>query len=121
MRIAYFVIPISIALGCGGDDGGGGADAPPSAVMSVTCPGSPAATITTTGVGAGAMFSPMSATVPVGGIVRFMPGSGHDVQSTGSSAFGVGLAGNGCFQFNAAGTYPFRCSPHGFTGSIVVN
>lgn len=111
----------------GGDDGGGGDDTQdPDAsgggdVESVSCDG---ATIAQTFTTSGFAYSPTEATVAVGSIVQFMPGSGHDVASGNPGSpdglFSVGFAGNGCFQFNAAGTYRFHCTPHQFAGTLTV-
>lgn len=106
---------------CGGGGGGGDDTGDPDAaasgdVQSVSCTG---ATIAATFTTEGFAFSPTNATISVGEIVQFMPGSGHDVASD-DDLFSVGFAGNGCFQFNTAGTYQFRCTPHQFTGQVIV-
>ncbi len=112
-----FALTCTALAACGGDDGGGGDEAPdagPASISSVSCAGATlAATVTTSGFA----YSPQSSTISVGGIVRFDPTATHDVNGEG---FDVPLGGDGCFQFNAAGTFAFLCTPHGFTGSIIV-
>jgi plastocyanin len=115
----------SIALAACGSGGGSDIDAaprfdsaPPS-VQAVTCPGGEDATVTTSG----SMFSPMTSTIPVDGIVKFVMivGSGHNVVSTtAGETFAVGFGETKCFQFTRAGTFTFKCGPHNFTGSVVV-
>ena len=121
MKPLSFLVPALLAVaacGGGGDDGGDDTVDPPDAsnaeaVEEVTCPATPAAEITTVG----SAYSPMSVTIAPGEIVRFTPTATHDVNG---ELFDVPLGGEGCFQFNTAGTYSFRCTPHGFTGSVVV-
>lgn len=107
--------------------GGGGsdidarptADAAPPSVHEIACPGGEDATVTTSG----SMFSPMSSSIPVNGIVKFVMivGSGHDVVSTTpGETFSVGFGETKCFQFTRAGTFTFKCMPHNFNGSIMV-
>jgi len=115
------LIPALLLLAaCGGDDTSGtDPDAAPvtSDVTEVSCGGATiAATITTTGFN----YSPTSATISVGEIVQFSPSStSHDVNGD-DPGLTVGLGGDKCFSFDAAGTYGFHCTPHGFQGSIVV-
>lgn len=115
---------LALMCACGGDDGGGGSpdaatsgpDAAPLEVASVDCGSvTPDQTITTSGF----MYSPMSVTITTGQVVMFTPASAHDVASD-DGKFSVPLGGTGCFRFNQAGTYGFHCTPHGFTGSVVV-
>lgn len=112
-----FALTCTALASCGGDDGGGD-DAPDaaggSAITSVSCAGATlAATVTTSG----SAYSPQSSTIAAGGIVRFDPSATHNVSGEG---FDVPLGGEGCFQFSEAGTFGFSCTPHGFTGSIIV-
>lgn len=109
----------------GGDDGSTDGTVPdgPSGnrVTTVTCPASPAATIATNT--AGTAYEPSAATISVGQAVRFDLGSTHDVapaDNTQDPGLVVGLGGDACLQFSAAGTYRFKCSPHGFVGTITV-
>ncbi len=102
----------------GGDDGGSAPDAEPivSNVTEVDCASATiAGTITTSGF----TFSPDSLTISVGEVVEFDPMSSHDVNGT-DPGLTVGLDGDACFSFDAAGTYDFHCTPHGFTGEIIV-
>jgi plastocyanin len=120
--IAKTMPALLLALAACGDDGGGGGDdvqdpdASAADIQSVTCAGATiAATVTTEGF----TFSPTQTTISAGEIVQFSPMSGHDVASD-DGLFSVPLAGEGCFQFNTAGTYQFHCTPHGFTGQVIV-
>jgi plastocyanin len=104
-----------------GDDTSGQPDAPPAtaAVESVTCPaeGTEDALVITMN----SMFVPMTTTITVDEIVRFETEGSHNVESTTSGEdFGVGFGQVGCFRFTEAGDYTFRCAPHGFTGTVVV-
>jgi len=115
------VILVSVAA-CGGDGGDDGDDTTPDGtpitqnVSTVTCPNATVditASLTT--------YMPASFTTTVGGIVHFNLAGGHDVTSTTvGQTFGLPLNANACLQFDAAGTYTFRCSPHGFNGTVIV-
>jgi plastocyanin len=120
--IAKTMPALLLALAACGDDGGGGGDdtqdpdASAADIQSVTCAGATiAATVTTDGFA----FSPTQTTISTGDIVQFMPMATHDVASD-DGLFSVGIGGNGCFQFNTAGTFQYRCTPHQFTGQIIV-
>src|SRR5688500_4660660 len=75
-----------ILVGCGDDggtgtpmdSGGSNTDMMAAKVVAVTCPGTPAATVTT--VNTTDAFMPMNTTISVGGIVRFVMSSGHNVE-----------------------------------------
>lgn len=132
-----------LALAACGDDGTGppqGGDAPPAGdaplvdarlvdappdaprfVFEVTCPGTPDADITTNE--SPRAFTPATASIPLGGIVRFSPGGSHNVAPVPPSDPGlqVGFGQTRCLQFTVAGTFNFRCSPHpDMTGTITV-
>jgi hypothetical protein len=97
-------------------------DAPPPPVEIVLCPVAVAATITTTS----SAYVPPSTTINAGETIEFNPGGApHDmVSGTVASPDGLFATPTGdtvCLQFNVAGTYPFFCSVHTFTGSITVN
>jgi plastocyanin len=129
LRLAPLLGLSFVALAACGDDGGDDGttdgvtvDAPSGArVTTVTCPASPAATIATNT--AGTMYVPDAATINAGQVVRFDLGSTHDVapaDNTQDSGLLVPLGGDVCLQFSTAGTYRFKCTPHGFTGTITV-
>lgn len=112
------VLLCAAACGDGVDDNGNGdGGAPLGGVALVSCPGAtPAATFTTPGN----RFEPSSDTVSAGDVVRFDPSTGHDVASSQSGLFSVPLGGERCFRFDRAGSFGFRCTTHGFTGTLVV-
>lgn len=91
-----------------------GPDAGPPPVVQVTCPADPAVTVTTPGY----FYDPDQATIAVGQVVRFDPSTSHDVRSD-TGLFTVPYGGDRCFRFDEAGTYPYHCTPHRFTGTIV--
>lgn len=114
---------------CGGDDGGSSgtpdagntADANTNKVQAVTCPATVDATVTTKP--SGESYDPMMTTVPVNAIVKFeMPGDHHVAPNptSGDPGLSVGFGETKCLKFTAAGTYGFYCTPHGFSGTIVV-
>ena len=121
-------IPLTLALGtalaaCGGG-GGGDPDAPPANppdampqhVRMVACTGTPP-TVTTPG----SMYSPASVTIAVDGQVHFMLATIHNVVSTTpGQVFSLPFGADTCLEFDAAGTYTFKCQPHSFTGTVVV-
>ena len=123
----YALIAFVFAAACG-DDGmtvmadAKLIDATAGKVVAVTCPASPAATVTTSNTVDA--YSPMSTTIPAGGIVRFVMSSGHDVApnpiTTTDPALVVGFGQTKCLQFNQAGTYGFFCSAHSFAGTVTV-
>ena len=111
-------------LGCGGGTAPpGDPDAappvpdapPPPAVEQVDCPVTVDAEVATSGNA----YLPVTTTVAAGEIVRFTMVGKHTVRSD-DNLFMASAAADGCFQFNAAGTYDFYCGAHGFTGAIVV-
>lgn len=117
---------------CGGDDGGGGggnpdapgsgsADAPAATVVEVNpCPATPDATVITQNFD----YSPKMTTISQGQVVQFMLESSHDVAPLPpmtDSGLRVGFGQTKCLRFTQAGTFNFKCTPHSFTGSIIVN
>jgi plastocyanin len=122
---SLFLVSMLALAGCGGDDdnpgtpdaGGGEPDSAPSSVIISSCDGlTPAATITTT-VGA---YDPPVTNISVGDVVHFMPTAGHDMLAQDGSWDSGELGAESCGTFTAAGTFDFRCSLHGFTGTINV-
>lgn len=96
-------------------------DAPLGDVQEVNCAG---ATLAETIEAPGFAFEPDDVTISVGETIRFiMPGS-HSAHAGAPGAttgdFDVGFSETKCFTFAAAGSYPFFCIPHEFTGSITV-
>lgn len=97
-------------------------DAPPAQVQIVSCIGAQiAADVSAPGF---AFTITPDNTIGVGQVARFtMPGthsavSGPPGQPDG--LFTVGFNQTVCIRFNSAGTIPFYCNPHQFTGSLVV-
>lgn len=122
-----FALVLGLAA-CGGDDGDNTpADASTSdsnggggAVM-VTCPATPAATVITTN--SASAYMPKDVTITQGQVVKFTMSSAHDVAPLNASSdpnLKVGFGQERCFMFTATGTFPFKCTPHGFTGSVTV-
>ena len=117
------IISLAACGGNGGDDGDDGDDAPPPDAMStaqnvstVACQGGEPM-VTTSGLA----FSPMSTTISVGGRVAFdLPATHPMASTTAGQTFSAPESATTCLQFAAAGTYTFRCTFHGFTGSVVV-
>ena len=112
-----------VACGGGGDDDNTGDDDAPapdaaeaSSVVEVDCASATIAeTITTSGFN----YSPMSVTISANEVVEFTPAGSHDVASN-DGLFSVGFGGHKCFRFEEAGTFVFHCTPHLFTGSVIV-
>lgn len=124
MKITRLVL-LTLTLAACGDDGGSpaaidaapGPDAPAGPVVSVPCAG---ATLAETVTAPGFMFVPMTTTISAGQIVQFtMPGS-HNAVSDTAGQFRANFGASTCYRFDVAGSYPFHCEPHLFTGTIVV-
>lgn len=97
-------------------------DAPPAAsiVRVDPCPATPDATVITMSAN---MYMPMATTITQGQVVKFTMNAAHDVAPLSASSTGlvVPLGGERCYRFTMTGNYTFKCTPHGFTGSITVN
>lgn len=97
-------------------------DAPGGAtVMSVTCPATPAATITTSNTAF--VYSPNAATITQGQVVKFVMSSTHNVvpnASSSDSGLNVDFGATTCLMFTHTGTFGFHCAPHGFMGTVTV-
>lgn len=72
-------------------------------------------------------FDPMSVTITMGQIVKIDAGQAiddHDVapslNTSTDPALVVPSGEARCFRFTATGTFNFRCTVHGFVGSVVV-
>jgi plastocyanin len=100
----------------------GAPDAAPVAVELISCSGvTPDAAI---GV-SGGNYTPVTTTIAAGEIVQFTPGGAHDMVSgapgSPDGVFQTPLSAVACLRFNQGGTYPFYCSVHEFTGTVIVN
>jgi plastocyanin len=122
-------LPLLIALAaCGGGSGSdpvdaaGQADAGPPSVRVVGCPPGVVPTVTTSD--SMEVYMPSSASISVGGIVKFMTSSMHDVSPNSmrmtDAGLVVGFNKTVCLEFDKAGTFGFKCSVHGFMGTITV-
>ena len=102
---------------CGKSADGGGADAAvATSVKLVDCASaSPAMTVTTVGNA----YQPAQVTIPAGGVVKWMLPVQHDVSSA-IPGLHVDFGGTACLQFIDARQYAYKCSAHGFTGSVTV-
>ena len=100
-----------VLAGCGGDEGGGGADA--AAVTGVT-------QVTAKGN----RFTPAAIQVPAGTTVTWAFRDGfvpHDVVADGFNSGKPRRKGTFAHTFDRPGTYAYRCSVHdGMTGRVVV-
>jgi len=115
------------AAACGGGDGGTTTDAPSGSDAAASnievvdpCAGE---TVTVTAPNSANSFMPKDSTISVGQIVKFEMDTFHDVGPLSGSddpGLKVGLGKTVCLKFTAAGTYNFRCTIHGFTGSVTV-
>jgi plastocyanin len=121
-------ISILALAACGGDDGGaaidapGGIDAPAPTVVAVTCPATPAATITTQA----ASFNPASTTISRGQIIQFVSTATHPIGPyPGGQMTDPGIVvpegQTKCLMFTAIGTFKFICTQHSYAGTVIVN
>lgn len=128
------LVGASLLVACAGDgDGGGGTptpdaappaiDAPAATVLEVApCPGTPDAIVTTRDDVY--VYMPATTTIAVGQVVRFDTSLYHDVAPLPpmtDAALSVGFGTTRCLRFTAPGTFRFKCTPHGFSGTITVN
>lgn len=128
VRSSLAILILALAT-CGGDDGGAtvdattGRDAPASSVMEVTCPTNPAASFITQATS----FSPTTATINVGQIVKFESTSSHPIgpfngdPSMTDPGIVVPETKTKCFTFTRAGTFKFICTTHFYAGTLTVN
>ena len=136
MRLVLLAVAM---LGCGGNedpktiDGprqidarivDAGPDAPPDAqtdVRVVNCAGANIGGTVRTEDGTDA-YEPAATTITVGQAIAFEMASTHNVVPVASDpGLTVGFGQTKCLLFTVAGTYNFKCGPHGFTGTITVN
>lgn len=124
MRHLISFVLVSLTAACGGGDDGMTPmiDAPPQVTIARVdpCPSTPDATVVTTLAN---MYMPMATTITQGQVVKFTMNAAHDVAPNGAASTGlvVPLGGERCYRFTSPGAYPFKCTPHGFTGTITVN
>jgi plastocyanin len=139
-----FVMAAATIVACGGGGGGGGGvdapgsgaiDAPGSAAATVTtvdCASGSAAAVVTTNAGGNAYVStPAGASssdsaIKVDDIVMFMPASTHPVGPDATSGMtdpGLVAPDNAttCLKFSAVGTFHYKCTVHGFKGTVTVS
>ncbi len=99
-------------------------DAPAASVQMVTCPATPAATVTTSGFA----YSPATTTIMQGQVVQFTMPSSHDVvpghmpsdSTISDSGVNVNFSETKCLMFTQTGMYGFHCMPHSFNGTVIV-
>ena len=128
MKKAFCLALVLAACGGGGDDAPAdsptGTDSSASNIMVVTpCTGE-TATVTADPSDSATTYMPASTTVAVGQIVKFDLPNAHNVApntAADDDGLSVGFGQTKCLKFTAAGTYKFKCTPHGFVGTIVVN
>jgi len=116
MRLA---LAAAFLAACGGSDGGADAPVVQSTLMVVTPCAGEAATVT-----AGAAYEPPATSVSQGAIVKFVMPSDHDVAPStplDDPGLMVGFGETKCLRFTTPGTYKFKCTAHGFTGTVTVN
>jgi plastocyanin len=98
-------------------------DASQATVMAVTCPSGTLPTITATD-GDDTKFMPSSVTINVNDIVKFTMPATHNVAPNTVVMTDPGLMVNfretKCLMFTKAGTFGFKCVPHSFVGSVIV-
>ena len=129
-----------LLIGCGGDGGDAkdssstdgpprdaAIDAPPDAPTAVRrvdpCPANPARTVTTTDTPNYA-FVPNDTSIKVNEVVKFAPGSLHNVipHPTLPSDPGLRSGATGearCLVFTEVGNFNYRCSPHAIMTGVV--
>lgn len=123
-----FALVLITLAACGGDDGsptttpdatGSGSS---NKVVEVTCPATADAMVTVNA--GGTAFVPMTQTVPVMAVVKFVMTPTHDTKpntlTTTDPGITVGFGQTKCLKFTATGTFGFFCSAHSFAGTITV-
>ena len=99
------------------------ADAQPTTVVAVTCPATPAATIST--LDTQFAYMPTTQSISVGQVVKFSMSATHNVVPNTTNSSDPGLQVNfnetKCLMFTAPGTFHVHGAPHSFEGSVSVN
>lgn len=106
--------------------GGGGDDPPPmpdaAAALEVTpvdpCPATPDESF----MALATRFEPVSATITQGQVVEFVSDVDHPIGALAGtdSDLTVPESATKCFRFTMPGTYKFRCTVHGYVGTLTV-
>jgi len=112
-----------LVAACGGSTGGDDVPADTSGGVRVEavspCTGE-SATVNTLAT----RFDPATVTVTAGQVVKFVNDVGHDIKPALSGdtddALAIPEGQTKCFRFNVTGSFGFRCSIHGFVGSVTV-
>lgn len=76
----------------------------------------PAVTVMT----AGLAYDPTPSQIKTGQTVQFVMPAQHNVSSD-TSGLAVDFGATTCLTFPLPGTYTFKCSRHGFMGTVVVS
>jgi hypothetical protein len=132
---------VVIAAACGGSSNnnktpdaagsGSGSGSNEDKVQTVNCgTATISATVTTPNDGFAYSSSPAGSAsnnseIPLNGVVEFMPGATHPVGPDSASGMtDPGLVAPAtettCLTFTAVGTYHYKCTIHGFTGTVTV-
>jgi plastocyanin len=122
LPVVCSVLGLGALAACGGGDSKP-IDAPQQnpTVLAVACPATPAATFSEDD--AVFAFNPVSATINQGQVVKFHTTLTHDVEPAATMSdpgIAVGFNMDKCLMFTQSGTFKFKCGPHAFTGTIVV-
>jgi len=64
-------------------------------------------------------YAPQMATISVGGVVKWTMPTSHNVEST-TAGLAVDYGATKCLKFTVAGQYAYKCTAHGFTGTLTV-
>jgi plastocyanin len=98
-------------------------DAPIDAASTVQlipdCTGIPNPDVTVSA--ASGSYMPQNPTLQVNQVLRFEPGDPFHDMTANNGEFATPLGQIARLRFTAAGSFPVRCSVHGFTGTITVN
>jgi plastocyanin len=118
-RVSFVLV--SVLAACGGDDGGTKPiDAPvtPSVVEVNPCPATPDATFMTMA----ASFNPSTAMINQGQVAKFISTSTHPIAALAGTdpALNVAEGATKCFRFTMAGMFKFKCTVHGYVGTLTV-
>lgn len=128
MRFGCSLAVLLTFAACGGSDSpattaDAAVDGAGPSVRTVTCPPGQMPTVMTTDANTSA-YMPSSTTISVGGIVKFVMSSLHNVAPNtirpSDPGLRVDFGKTACLEFDKAGTFSFICTAHSFAGTIVV-